>query len=92
MMFEAVKRALRITHSLLDDEISDLIGAARQDLIQSGVSDLKAESEDDPLIKRAIITYSKAHFGMANVDSEKYQKSYDMLKNHLALAGDYNVQ
>ncbi|AZI46199.1 MULTISPECIES: head-tail connector protein [Bacillus] len=91
MMFESVKRSLRITHSFLDDEIHELVAAARQDLVQSGVSASKAESEEDPLIKRAVITYCKANFGLSNVDSEKYQRSYDMLKNHLALASDYNV-
>lgn len=91
-MFESVKRALRVSHDLLDDEIRDLIDAARMDLVQSGVSSDKAGSEDDPLIKRAVITYCKAHFGLSQVDSEKYQKSYEMLKNHLALAGDYNFQ
>ncbi|ARW38100.1 hypothetical protein BN2127_JRS8_02780 [Bacillus amyloliquefaciens] len=90
-MFESVKRSLRITHSFLDDEIHELVAAARQDLVQSGVSASKAESEEDPLIKRAVITYCKANFGLSNVDSEKYQRSYDMLKNHLALASDYNV-
>ncbi len=90
-MFESVKRSLRITHNFLDDEILELVAAARQDLVQSGVSASKAESEEDPLIKRAIITYCKANFGLSNVDSEKYQRSYDMLKNHLALASDYNV-
>ncbi|MBM7029113.1 head-tail connector protein [Bacillus velezensis] len=91
MMFESVKRSLRITHSFLDDEIHELVAAARQDLVQSGVSASIAESEEDPLIKRAVITYCKANFGLSNVDSEKYQRSYDMLKNHLALASDYNV-
>lgn len=90
-MFESVKRSLRITHNFLDDEILELVAAARQDLVQSGVSASKAESEEDPLIKRAVITYCKANFGLSNVDSEKYQRSYDMLKNHLALASDYNV-
>nr|WP_239472179.1 head-tail connector protein [Bacillus velezensis] len=90
-MFESVKRSLRITHSFLDDEIHELVAAARQDLVQSGVSASIAESEEDPLIKRAVITYCKANFGLSNVDSEKYQRSYDMLKNHLALASDYNV-
>ena len=41
------------------------------------------------LIKRAIILYCKANFGLDNKDSEKYNKSYDLLKQHLALSGDY---
>ena len=43
----------------------------------------------DPLIKRAIIVYVKANFGWDNPDAERLQKSYDMLKTHLALSAEY---
>ena len=43
----------------------------------------------DPLIKRAITIYVKAHFGWNNPDAEKLQQSYDMLKCHLALSQEY---
>lgn len=88
-MLQIVKVALRIKHNALDGEITDLIEAARHDLILSGVSKLKGNDDNDPLIKRAIIVYVKANFFPDNSTAERYQKSYEMLKQHLTLAGDY---
>ena len=88
-MLETVKKALRISHNQLDGDISDIIEAARLDLSLSGVSSLKANDDNDPLIKRAIIVYAKANTETDDAKADRYQKSYDMLKNHLTLAGDY---
>jgi uncharacterized phage protein (predicted DNA packaging) len=90
-MLEKVKMTLRISHSALDEEINDLIEAARLDLNLSGVSSLKVNDDADPLIIRAIITYVKANFGFDNPDSEKLNQAYTSLKIHLSLAGDYNA-
>lgn len=92
-MLDAVKVALRISQAnvAFDGEINDLITAAQQDLALSGVSPTKANDTTDPLIKRAVVTYCKAHFGWDNPDAEKLQRSYEMLKTHLTLAGDYIV-
>lgn len=38
MMLDVVKKAVRISHSALDDELEDLIEASRYDLKLSGVS------------------------------------------------------
>lgn len=91
-MLEAAKRAVRIQNAAFNEEITDLIAAARQDLIQSGVSSVMAKKDDDPLIKRAVILYVKANFGYDNPDADRFQNSYTMLKQHLSLAGDYNGQ
>jgi uncharacterized phage protein (predicted DNA packaging) len=92
-MLADMKKALRISNTAYDDEITDLIDEARQDLILSGLSEtvVKNETEVDPLIKRAIRTYVKANFGWDNPDSEKLNHSYEMLKGHLSLAGDYDA-
>ncbi|QKE71873.1 DNA-packaging protein [Arthrobacter citreus] len=89
-MLELVRLSLRVTHNALDEEIIELIESAKMDLFQSGISVEMTNEDSDPLIKRAIILYAKANFGINNDDSEKYQKSYDSLKIHLSLAGDYN--
>lgn len=89
-ILDDVRQALRIKHVALDNEIIDLINEAKADLALSGVDPTKI-NDDDPLIKRAIKTYAKANFGLENKDSEKYQASYDSLKTHLTLSGDYNV-
>lgn len=90
-LLDDVKQALRISidNTIFDTEVNDLIGAARLDLIQSGVSADKVNLDTDPLIKRAIIVYCKANFGYDNPEADRFQKSYDMLKQHLSLAGDY---
>lgn len=88
-MLEKIKLSLRIKSTSLDTEISDLIEACKVDLSISGI---KVINETDPLIQRAIIVYCKANFGLDNKDSEKYQLSYDMLKQSLALCSDYNTE
>lgn len=89
MLLEDVKVALRVSNNAFDEEVQDLIESARLDLIQSGVDSEIAES-DDPLIKRAIIYYAKANFGLDNPNAERFQESFNLLKRHLSLAGDYN--
>ena len=84
-MVDDVKRELRITNTAYDLEVLDLIEAAKLDLKIPQINELKI-LESDPLIKRAIILYCKANFGLDNKDSEKYQKSYDNLVEKLSLS------
>jgi uncharacterized phage protein (predicted DNA packaging) len=84
-----IKLALRVTHSAFDTDVLELIEEARADLMLSGISSVKAEDDTDPLIKRAVKTYCKANFGFDNPDAERLQQSYEMIKQHLSLAGDY---
>lgn len=86
-MLESIKLALRIKSSAFDEEIIELIESSKIDLKISGITNIK---EDDPLVCQAIKTYCKANFGLDNKDSEKYQASYESLKQHLSLCGDYN--
>ncbi|GJM84320.1 hypothetical protein HMSSN139_68160 [Paenibacillus sp. HMSSN-139] len=92
-MLDSVKSALRISQSNLafDEEVSDLIAAARNDLRISGVLSAKVEDDTDALIKRAITVYCKANFGFDNPDAEKLTDSYNMLKAHLTLSQEYTV-
>lgn len=85
-MLDSIRKALRISSSAFDDEIEDLIDEAVRDLETSGIVNI---SLDDALISKAIKTYCKANFGIDNKDSEKYQESYESIKNKLALCGDY---
>lgn len=90
-MLDDVKTALRFSGTSLDTEIQDLIEAAKADLSLSGVHPSKI-IDTDPLIKRAVIVYCKAHFGWNNPDSEKLQQSYEMLKRQLALSQEYTKE
>lgn len=85
-LIDDVKDQLRITTNELDTEITDLINAAKADLQQSG---LYVVDETDALIKRAIILYCKANFGYDNPEADRFQQSYEMLKNHLSMSADY---
>lgn len=84
-MLQAVKDALRVSGNDLDAEIQDLIDAAKADLELSGIT---KTDEADPLIKRAIITYCKAHFGYDDM-SERFEQAYMSIKQHLALSAEY---
>jgi len=90
-LIDNVRAALRVDGTEHDTEISDLIDAARQDLVLSGVSQEKANDPNDPLIKRAIIVYCRAHFDYADDSAERLERSYEMLKSHLSLAEDYRA-
>lgn len=84
-MLEKVRLSLRIKSYKLDDEINGLIEACKMDLSISGVRKI---NEEDPIIQRAIILYCKANFGLDNKESERYQKSYELLKQSLSLCGE----
>lgn len=72
-----------------DSEICDLIRAARADLILGGVAPGKVFNDRDPLIRRAIMCYLKAEYGLDNPDSEKYRESYNLVKRSMQLSDDY---
>ncbi len=90
-MLQDVKDALRVNGEDLNNEILDLIEAAKADLILSGVNKEKI-IDTDPLIKRAIIVYCKANFGYDDPKiAERFEQSYTSLKHHLTLSQEYTV-
>lgn len=90
-MLNDVKDALRISGDDLNTEIQDLIDSAKADLKLSGVHESKL-LDTDPLIKRAVIVYCKAHFGYDDPKvAERFEASYWSLKTHLTLSAEYTV-
>lgn len=87
-ILDDVKLALRVTNVAYDGEITDIIAACKIDLKEGGAANT---DDTDALVRRAIILYSKANFGMANPDMEKYQKAYDNIKTMMALTEDYQT-
>lgn len=85
----SVRKYMRLTTMAHDQELKDLINAARADLVLGGVLEVKATDEDDPLIKRAVATYVKAEFGLDNEDADKYRASYREQRNGLTLSDGY---
>ena len=84
-MLDLVKMALRITTDAFDDELTDLIEAAKQDL---GLSGVLMQDEPDPIVRRAIVTYCKCNFGIPD-DYDRLKASYDEQKAQLMVATGY---
>ena len=84
-MLEKVKKALRITTFAYDDELSDLIEAAKMDM---GIAGVIIPDEEDALVSRAIITYCKMSFGLPE-DYDRLKASYDEQKAQLSNASGY---
>ena len=84
-MLTKVKTALRISTNVFDQELTDLISAAKLDL---GIAGVVIPSEIDELVTRAIITFCKMSFGIPD-DYEHLKASYDEQKAQLITAADY---
>jgi len=86
-LLDGVKVALRVKSTAFDvTEIQPIIDACKTDLKLSGLNVIE---DTDPLLQRAVILYAKGMFGY-DTNSERYMQAYTMLKNSMALSGDYN--
>lgn len=93
-ILEKVKTSLRISMNTFDDELNDLIEAAKGDLGIAGVRNADLESGVNPtnaLIVRAIVLYCKLYFGEpATSDHWKSIKdAYDEQKAQLSMSTGY---
>lgn len=86
-LLEKVKLALRISEDDFDNELTDLISASKKDLNIAGVD---FDTELDPLVVRAVITYCKVHFGQPD-EYERLKASYDEQKAQLQMATGYTT-
>ena len=84
-MLEKIKKALRISHNKLDDDIQANIDACLLDLTIAGVN---AKVEDE-LMTQAVKLYCKWQYDFCG-NSDRFEKAYCNLKMALALCGDYN--
>lgn len=84
-MLTAVKMALRVSTSAFDTEITALINAAKLDL---GVAGVIIPAEIDDLVKLAVITYCRLHFGKPD-DYDRLKASYDEQKAQLSMCTGY---
>ena len=87
-ILDDVKLALRLTTGAYDPELTDLVNEAIADLEAAGVinpvEDTDEESTLDPLIKIAVITYCKVHFGSPS-DFDRLKRIYDEKKAALSM-------
>ena len=84
-MLEKVKTALRIKTDAYNDELTDLIEAAKLDL---GVAGVEVPAELDVLLSKAVITYCKMSFGIPE-DYDRLKRSYDEQKAQMSNATGY---
>ncbi len=84
-ILQAVKIALRISTDAFDAELAELIEAGQADMRLAGIANL---DQDDPLIRRAIITYCRMNFGQPD-DYDRLKRSYDEQKAQMGMATGY---
>ena len=85
-MLNKVKTSLRISHNVLDDDLTDTIEACLQDLDVCGVQDPYV---GDPLILNAVKLFCKAAYTDDTGKAAAYQARYDALKSCLMMAERY---
>ena len=87
-ILDEVKLSLRITSDAFDTEIQDLINACLLDL---GIAGVTEKDTDNALIRMAVKTYCKYHFGDANgvEEGDRLKASYDEQKAQLQMATGY---
>lgn len=84
-MLSETRKALRIFTTSFDDELLDLIKAGIQDVKLVGcdfpvINEASDVVINDPLVKRAVITYVKCNFG----EPDKYNELRDSYDNQKA--------
>jgi hypothetical protein len=87
-----IKNNLRISHSALDEDLTDTVTSCLADLRVCGVKtpelDTPADSID-PLILNAIKLYCRAEFIDDTAKAAVYKERYDSLKSSLMMAEGY---
>ena len=86
----AVKLALRISHTALDNDITAEIAACMKDLEIVGV-DGEEVTEEDPIILNAIKLWCRANMTDDVNKQMSYRQAYDALKGTLMMATDYGA-
>ena len=94
-LLDQIKKSMRISHNALDDMLKTDIAAGALDLSRASVQPYQSKSnngqsiKNDALIRKAIELYAKAQEDYEG-KGERYQNSYEKLRDSLALCGDYN--
>lgn len=84
-----IKQALRISHSVLDDDIAADVDACLADLSVCGVV---LPQESDPLIYKAIKLYCLAGYTDDTDKAAAYLDRYEKLKACLMMAEGYGYE
>lgn len=88
-LLKKVKTSLRISHSVLDDDVIDSIEACLADLSVCGIVD---PQPTDPLILNAVKLFCKVAYTDDTEKAAAYQARYDALKSCLMMAEGYRTE
>lgn len=93
-LLDACRAALRIPEFCndFDEEISDMIDAARAELVAGGVLPEKVADDNDGRIRLAVKVYVKAHFGMDNPDAERFMRSFECMLTSMSGDSAYRTE
>lgn len=93
-LLSKIKTSLRISHTALDEDVTDNIHACLADLQGCGVMAHKVDiSQDlDPLILNAVKLYCKAEYTDDPAKAARYTEGYDKLKAFLMMAEGYGYE
>lgn len=86
-LLERVKNSMRIDGEDHDEELSDLINAAKREMLEAGAVE-EALVEDDELVRLACITYCKSHFGYDD-DKGKFEAAFEKMLVKISLLTSY---
>lgn len=84
---EKIRRSMRITHTLLDEEIQNNINTALRDMRRVGVDITK----EDALVDKACELYVKSQFDFQG-KGDQYRKNYEMLRDAMSMSGEYQPE
>ena len=90
-LLDKVKAACRVASNAYDEELTDLIESGLADM---GITDIKSavltDTDPDPLIRKAVITYCRMNFGYQDeLAYNRLKASYDEQKSQLLMSGSY---
>lgn len=86
-LIQEVKKALRITTTMFDDEISAEIDACLLDMRGAGVD---IEHENSALVNQAVKFFCRAYF--STVADSDWSVQYEKLRNAMAARGVQNYE
>lgn len=83
-------KAMRLTNTAYETEITRLIDAACADLGIAGITATASTAVLDPILMQAVITYCRLNFG-SPADYDRLKASYDEQKAQLQTATGYGL-
>ena len=86
---EAVRKRLRITHTSIDDQLTNDISAAKAELKRVGISSTAVEASADPLIDKAIMAYCMWVESSNDKMAAGYEAMWDNWRDELRKTNEY---